>query len=407
MTLAGWADADPVQVADATDYEMGTEFIANQDLTITHVRVFSGPSPVDAPGRLGRIWTVAGVQLGQATMPQTLIAGWQLYALDAPVERLTGERFIVSFATGGNYAATGAAFTAGGHNSADGALTSRKASDAASGNGVFNSTPGVFPTTSFNDTFYGIDVGYDLGVASNTRPVITSLALTTPGDGVSVTATIIATDAETLVGASYLIDWGDGNTSASASASHTYASSGLKAVLGSVTDAGGLSDYAAAAIDLIEPAVAGLNVIAIRDTLISHAVSLGLFKSVSKFEPKAAPPNGLYGALWVNAIAPARNRSGLRATTLRIEYSFRIGTNMISEPQDDIDPLVMVAAAALMNLYSGDFELGQYVEEIDLLGAYGDPLQARAGYLNQDSHLYRVMVITIPVIVSDVFTQIP
>lgn len=406
MTLVGWADADPAQVVDVDTYEMGTEFIATVDLTITHVRIFSGASPTDLPGRLGRIWTVGGLQLGQATMPTTLTAGWQLYALDVPVARLSGERFIVSAGIGGNYAATPNAFNVA-HTSANGALISRKASDAASGNGIFNVTPGLFPASNFNSTFYGIDVGYDLGIGGNTAPTITGLALSTTGDGVSVSATITATDAETLVGATYLIDWGDGSTTAAASGSHTYASSGLKAVLGSVTDAGGLSDYAAAAISLTAPAVAGLNVIAIRDTLISHAVSLGLFKSVSKFEPKAAPPDGLYGALWVQAITPARNRSGLRATTLRIEYSFRIGTNMIAEPQDDIDPAVMVAAAALMNVYSGDFELGQYVEEIDLLGAYGDPLQARAGYLNQDSHLYRVMVITIPVIVSDVFTQIP
>lgn len=406
MTLVGWADADPAQVVDVDTYEMGTEFIATVDLTITHVRIFSGASPTDLPGRLGRIWTVGGLQLGQATMPTTLTAGWQLYALDVPVARLSGERFIVSAGIGGNYAATPNAFNVA-HTSANGALISRKASDAASGNGIFNVTPGLFPASNFNSTFYGIDVGYDLGIGGNTAPTITGLALSTTGDGVSVSATITATDAETLVGATYLIDWGDGSTTTAASGSHTYASSGLKAVLGSVTDAGGLSDYAAAAISLTAPAVAGLNVIAIRDTLISHAVSLGLFKSVSKFEPKAAPPDGLYGALWVQAITPARNRSGLRATTLRIEYSFRIGTNMIAEPQDDIDPAVMVAAAALMNVYSGDFELGQYVEEIDLLGAYGDPLQARAGYLNQDSHLYRVMVITIPVIVSDVFTQIP
>jgi hypothetical protein len=150
-----------------------------------------------------------------------------------------------------------------------------------------------------------------------------------------------------------------------------------------------------------------LNVIGLRDTLLSHALSLGLFAGVSGHEPKAAPLNGLYGALWVNSIMPARGHSGLASTTLRIEYSFRIGTNMVTEPQDDLDPQVMVAAAMLMLAYSGDFSLGGLAEEIDLLGAWGEPLGAQAGYLNQDGKLFRVMVITIPIIVDDVFDQVP
>jgi hypothetical protein len=240
---------------------MGTEFRANADLTITHIRVYSGATPAARPGRLGRIWSLAGLVLGQATMPTNLPAGWQLYALDVPVARLTGESFIVTFDTSGNYAATAAAFDIA-HNSADGALTARKSSEALNGNGVFNTVVGSFPSSSFSNTFYGIDVGYDLGISGNTRPVITSLALTTPGDGFTVGATITATDAETLVGATYLIEWGDGATTAAASGSHTYASSGLKAVLGSVTDAGGLADFAAAAIALTPPAdgtLAGLR----------------------------------------------------------------------------------------------------------------------------------------------------
>jgi len=34
-------------------------------------------------------------------------------------------------------------------------------------------------------------------------------------------------------------------------------------------------------------------------------------------------------------------------------------------------------------------------------------LMAKAGYLSQDGRIYRVMVITIPIIVNDVFTQAP
>lgn len=150
-----------------------------------------------------------------------------------------------------------------------------------------------------------------------------------------------------------------------------------------------------------------MNVVAIRDALISHAASLGMFASVSGHEPKAAPGDGVYGALWVDEIAPARARSGLASTSVRLAFSFRIGTNMVAEPQDDIDPKVLVTASALILAYSGDFDLGNEAAYIDLLGAHGVGLMAKAGYMNQDSRLYRVMVVTIPIIVNDVFTQSP
>jgi hypothetical protein len=150
-----------------------------------------------------------------------------------------------------------------------------------------------------------------------------------------------------------------------------------------------------------------LNVIGLRDTLLSHALASGLFDNVAGHEPKASPGNGVYAALWVQEIGVAAGRSGLTATAIRVEYSIRIGTNMLGERQDDIDPAVMVAAASLVLAYSGDFQLGGFADQVDLLGAYGAPLAARAGYLNQDGVLYRVMVVTVPVIVDDVFTQTP
>lgn len=150
-----------------------------------------------------------------------------------------------------------------------------------------------------------------------------------------------------------------------------------------------------------------LDVIGLRNVLLSAAASTGLFGRIEGHEPKAKPGNGVYCALWVSEIAPAISGSGLNATAIRLEYSMRIGTNMLTEPQDDIDPKVLQATAALILALSGDFQLSGYADWIDLLGARGAPLAARAGYLNQDGALYRVMVLTIPIIIDDVFAQTP
>ncbi len=152
----------------------------------------------------------------------------------------------------------------------------------------------------------------------------------------------------------------------------------------------------------------GLNLPAIRAAVIDHALSLGIFESVSGHEPKAAPTNrGITGAVWSNLIEPARGGSGLDATSLRWALNVRLAIDMLAEPQDDVEDRLVVAGLALMSAYSGDFDLGDLVREVDLLGQFGTPMTMTGGYLNQDNRLYRVQVINLPLICNDVFLQAP
>jgi uncharacterized protein DUF4082 len=158
-TAYGWGGANPAQVADGSDYEMGTAFRAEQDISVTHIRVFSGATPAPFVGRRGRLWSSAGAELATVVMDDALPAGWAPYPLASPVAVTAGTIFIVSFSSAGNYAATSGAFTAAGVPSPDGKVTAVKSS-VGQLNGIFNNTPGSFPTESFGDTFYGVDVGY-------------------------------------------------------------------------------------------------------------------------------------------------------------------------------------------------------------------------------------------------------
>lgn len=148
-----------------------------------------------------------------------------------------------------------------------------------------------------------------------------------------------------------------------------------------------------------------MNVTGILDALTSHAATLGVFSRINKHEPKNAPGNSLSYSVWCDQIFPVAAASGLRATTARIVFNGRVMTSMLSEPQDEIDPGVMRAVDLLMTNYSGDFDLGGLVRNVDLLGAHGTPLSARAGYLTQDQKVYRTMVLTIPLIVNDAWEQ--
>ena len=58
-----------------------------------------------------------------------------------------------------------------------------------------------------------------------------------------------------------------------------------------------------------------------------------------------------------------------------------------------------------MTASSGDLDLGEEVRCVDLLGQTGRALSAQAGYLEQDSKLFRVVVITLPLIVNDLWDQ--
>lgn len=144
------------------------------------------------------------------------------------------------------------------------------------------------------------------------------------------------------------------------------------------------------------------------DRLASHAMSLGVFDRVNQHEPKSKPGRGLTCAIWIDRIEPARGRSGLTATDARVVFNVRVYTNMLQNPQDAIDPSVMEAVDLLFEAYSGDFQLGDTSRWIDLLGAtQGHPLFSQSGYINIDNMVFRVMTITVPVIIENAWTQAP
>jgi hypothetical protein len=150
-----------------------------------------------------------------------------------------------------------------------------------------------------------------------------------------------------------------------------------------------------------------VDAVAILDALQSHAMASGLFERVNGHEPKNAPGNGLTAAVWVDEIGPSPAASGLAGTSVRLVFNVRVYTSMLAEPPDTIDPNMLAAVDALMGAYSADFELGGLVRNVDLLGqGGGQPMSAKAGYLNQDGKLFRVMTIVLPVIINDVWNQV-
>lgn len=140
------------------------------------------------------------------------------------------------------------------------------------------------------------------------------------------------------------------------------------------------------------------------DALVSMCQRLGVFDKVNQHESKIAPGNGISAGIWLDTLGPAS--SGLASTSCRPIYVIRVYQNFLSEPQDAIDPSVWSAVDLILNEINGDFDLDlNYVRMVDILGAEGEPVSCQAGYVDIDNKLFRVVTITIPVVLNDTWLQ--
>ncbi len=150
-----------------------------------------------------------------------------------------------------------------------------------------------------------------------------------------------------------------------------------------------------------------LDLLTYRNVAVSHAMASGLFGNVLDHEPISAPGSGLTAAFWVGRIGPVAEGSGLQATTARLQLMGRLLMPADTEPQGDVDTAVTAAVDALLTAYTGDFEFGGNIRNVDVLGASGTPLGAEFGYLNfTGGTTYRVATLTIPLIISDAWAQV-
>jgi hypothetical protein len=148
-------------------------------------------------------------------------------------------------------------------------------------------------------------------------------------------------------------------------------------------------------------------VMTVFDKVVSFALATGRFDHVNQHEPKSAPGHGLECSVWMNTIVPIR-ASGMGAVSGVVTLYARIYTSFRQQPYDAIDTNVMAAVADLMGAMAGNFDFGgaANVRAVDLLGmASNTPLSAAAGYVEIDRQMFRIMTVTIPIIINDMFLE--
>ncbi|WP_164515429.1 DUF4082 domain-containing protein [Microbacterium sp. 10M-3C3] len=166
-TLASANDPDPA--------ELGLRFTPDADGFVTGVRFYKGAANTGT--HVGSLWDSSGRRLAQVTFPTETATGWQTATLSTAVPVIAGQTYTVSYtAPRGGYAMDARYWPYTARQTTP--LTVSSAVGAAAA-GVFG-TAGTFPTGTWNESNYYVDVVFS---RADTSPV--RLVAQTPAAGVS------------------------------------------------------------------------------------------------------------------------------------------------------------------------------------------------------------------------------
>jgi uncharacterized protein YaiE (UPF0345 family) len=163
-------------VGSAGDYEMGVEFTSTKAGTISSIRYYKDAN--ETGPHVGKIWSDTGTLLATVTFSNETASGWQEQALTTPLAIAANTKYVVSVNANTYYVATPAGLGT--------TVTNGDLSAIADGsNGVFNTTPDLFPTQSFNNGNYFRDIAF------SATSVTSTISLSgTPTQNQTLTATV-------------------------------------------------------------------------------------------------------------------------------------------------------------------------------------------------------------------------
>jgi hypothetical protein len=160
-----WDDSTLPSIPSQSDrlpVEVGVKFQADVPGYVAAVRFYRGPA--NAGRHVGKLWMSTGTLLASATFENETATGWQQASFPTPVPIAANTTYVISyFAPEGGYAASEYFFVAGARNPPLRLL--RDGEDG--GNGVFAYYTSQFPTESYHQNNYSIDLVF---TTDATRP---------------------------------------------------------------------------------------------------------------------------------------------------------------------------------------------------------------------------------------------
>jgi Domain of unknown function (DUF4082) len=148
---------------DNVPYELGMRFRSVTGGQISTIRFWKAPSETGT--HIGKIWTATGTLLGSVTFTNETASSWQEQALSTAVNIQANTTYVVSVNVNAYYVIT--------YDQLASPIVNGDLSSVADGNnGVFNGTPGAFPSGSYRNTNYYRDVNF----VAIPQPTITKIS---------------------------------------------------------------------------------------------------------------------------------------------------------------------------------------------------------------------------------------
>lgn len=143
-------------------------------------------------------------------------------------------------------------------------------------------------------------------------------------------------------------------------------------------------------------------VVAVYAALESHAKAMNRFQAVDTEQPTASPAAGLYCSVIVGPITLLAAESGLDAATGRVEFHVMTWSQAAKRKVDPTDRKLLSATCALMGEYAGGFTLGGLIRNVDVFG-----MSAHPGWIDFQGSQCRAFDITLPLVINDMFAEVP
>ncbi|QCB96074.1 DUF4082 domain-containing protein [Arthrobacter sp. PAMC25564] len=184
-----------VTVNDSNAVELGMKFRSDVAGTVTGVRFYKGSSNTGT--HTGHLWSASGTLLASVTFAGESASGWQQASFSSPVAITANTTYVVSYqAPNGFYSANGGYFGS----AADNAPLHGLASGTDGLNGVYRYGSTAFPSDSYNNANYWVDVIF--ATNSNAAPAVSSVSPVNAATGVAVSVKPAATFNQSVTGSS-------------------------------------------------------------------------------------------------------------------------------------------------------------------------------------------------------------
>ena len=148
-----------------------------------------------------------------------------------------------------------------------------------------------------------------------------------------------------------------------------------------------------------------LEIINIQNQVLTHCQQIGVFDNVLTEEPDSLQAGTTTASIVLDSIKPDPKTSGLAQTNAIIVFKIGIWQNSTVHPHFGVPQETMLAAETLIESLHTSLTLNNDVMTVDLFGWSSTGLDVQTGYAPFDEGIYRIVEITVPIIVNDVWTQ--